>query len=145
MIAASPMRLARRILPALPVVFYGCSDPSGLTAPRIEPRVHALAAPVITVLNTDDSGAGFDASAVAGSVVQFDASLAGKTIVLTSGEIDVGSQITIEGPVPAGITLSGGLTSRLFEVGPPNGDLTLRNISLVNGRESDGGAARLRD
>src|SRR3954465_15215152 len=95
MIAASPMRLARRILPALPVVFYGCSDPSGLTAPRIEPRVHALAAPVITVLNTDDSGAGslreavVDASAVAGSVIQFDASLAGKTIVLTSGEIDV--------------------------------------------------------
>ena len=149
MFAASPARLARRLLPAVLVV-YGCSDPSAPVSPRVEVRAPSLDVVVAKVTNTDDSGPGslrqavFDAATTPGTVIQFDASLAGKTIVLTSGEIDVGTRLTIEGPVPAGITLSGGLSSRLFELGA-DGDLTVRNVSIVNGRETFGGAASLRD
>jgi predicted outer membrane repeat protein len=144
MFAASPTRLARRMLPALLVGFYGCSDPSAPVTPRIDTRVHTTAAPVITVLNTDNEGPGSLRQAIAdaasGSVIQFDASLAGKTIVVSgTGALGVFSkQLTIEGPLPAGITISGGLQSLVFGVAN-GGELTLRNLSVVDGWSGNGG------
>src|SRR5690349_11348155 len=142
MLAASPMRLVRRILPALLVVFYGCSDPSAPAGPRIETRPHALAAAPIMVTNINDAGAGslrqaiFDAIAIPGAVIQFDASLAGKTIVLVS-KLKIGSSVTIEGPANAGITISGNVAAQVFEM--IEGNITLRNLSIVNGQDSQGG------
>jgi predicted outer membrane repeat protein len=95
-----------------------------------------LLAPPITVTNTDDAGPGSLRQAIidapTGSVIQFDPAIAGQTIVLTSGQLDINTALTIEGPVSAGMTISGGLNSRVFYVTHP-GDLALRNLSLVNG------------
>jgi len=140
MLAASPKRLARRVLPALLVVFYGCSDPSAPVSPRVELRAPSLDVNVVKVTNTDDSGPGSLRQAIAdapdGSVIQFDASIAGKTIV-TDGLFPK-NHITIEGPLPAGITISGGLRAIVFAVGD-GADVTLRNLSIVDGRNGIGG------
>lgn len=147
MLAETPMRWLKRILPLVPVAFYGCSDPSAPVAPRMDTRVHALAAPVITVTNTDDNGAGslrqaiFDANTTPGTVIQFDPAIAGQTIVL-SGVLKGASEFTIEGPVPKGITISGNLTTQVFEVFN-NADLVLRNLSIVNGRDGEGAGIQI--
>jgi len=95
---------------------------------------------VVKVTNTDDSGPGSLRQAIAdapdGSVIQFDASIAGKTIV-TDGLFPK-NHITIEGPLPAGITISGGLRAIVFAVGD-GADVTLRNLSIVDGRNGIGG------
>lgn len=126
----------------LPVAFsYGCSDAPTSPTARAGVTPHALLAPVVTVTNTDDAGAGSlrqaIADAAAGSVIQFDATIAGQTIVLSTGHLDVNKSLTIEGPVPAGMTISAGLTSQVFVV--RSGDVVLRNLSIVNGRADVGG------
>jgi predicted outer membrane repeat protein len=143
MLAASPARLARRILPALLLGFYGCSDPSAPVSPRIDTRLHALTTPAITVLNTDSDGPGSLHQAIVdaatGALIQFAPSLAGKTIVVSSNallRVQL-KTVTIEGPLPGGITISGGLQIPVFDV--DRGNLTLRNLSVVDGRYSDGG------
>ena len=140
MFAASPTRLAKRLLPVVLAVFYGCSDPSAPVSPRVELRAPSLDVNVVKVTNTDDSGPGSLRQAIAdapdGSVIQFDASIAGKTIV-TDGLFPK-NQITIEGPLPAGITISGGLRAIVFAVGD-GADVTLRNLSIVDGRNGIGG------
>ena len=45
--------------------------------------------------------------------------------------------LTIEGPLPAGITISGNLSSRVFRV-EQNATVVLRNLSIVNGRFVNG-------
>jgi len=147
MLAETPMRWLKRTLPLVPIAFYGCSDPAAPVAPRMDARVHSLTAPVITVTNTDDSGPGSlrqaisDANATSGTVIQFDPAIAGQTIVL-SGVLKGASEFTIEGPVPKGMTISGNLTTQVFEVFN-NADLVLRNVSIVNGRDSQGAGIQI--
>lgn len=134
-----PRRLVRRLLPVLPAVLFGCSDPSTMVAPRIESHAHGMAAAVVVVTNTDDSGAGSLRQAIAdaapGTVIQFDAALAGATIVVSS-QLEVDKALTIEGSATNGLTISGGLSTRVIWV-PAAGNLTLRNVSVVNGRATD--------
>src|SRR4051812_1483210 len=104
---ASPTRLVRRALPALSVaLLYGCSDPSTPLGPRFETKPHALLATTVTVTNTDDAGTGSLRQAIIdaapGDIVQFDPSIAGQTIVLSTGAIEIDKALTINGPVPAG-------------------------------------------
>src|SRR5689334_24345650 len=140
MFAASPARLSKRLLPVVLVAFYGCSDPSAPVSPRVELRAPSLDVNVVKVTNTDDSGPGSLRQAIAdapdGSVIQFDASIAGKTII--TANLNIRNQLTIEGPLPAGITISGGLQAGVFGVGT-GGNLTLRNLSVIDGRNGDGG------
>ena len=143
MLGTSRVRATWRTLSPLAVVLlYGCSDASTPTAPRLTPKPHALVAPVVTVTNTDDAGAGSLRQAILdapdGAVIQFDAGIAGKTIVLSTGDLDIDKTLIIEGPLPAGTTISGGLTSRVFLV-EPTGNVVLRNLSIVDGREKFGG------
>jgi len=151
MLPVLPMRHARRVLPLAPaiLILYGCSDPAAPIAPRVDAGVHALAATVITVTNTDDSGPGslrqaiFDAFGKPDQVIHFDPSIAGKTIVLSS-HLKVASAVTIEGPVPQGMTISGDLSNRVFEVFD-GANLVLRNLSIVNGRDDQGGGMNIVD
>ena len=143
---ASPLRFLRRTLLALPlIVLTACSDSPTPLEPRIDARPHALVGPVATVTNTDDSGPGSlrqtVIDAVAGTTIQFAASIAGQTIVLTSGYVLLDKSLTIEGP-STGITVSGGLSSRVFYV-DTDVDAVLRNLSIVDGRDGNGGAVKV--
>jgi hypothetical protein len=59
-------------------------------------------AATITVLNTNDSGAGSLRQAISdsssGDTINFDSSLNGQTITLTSGELLIDKNLTITGP-----------------------------------------------
>ena len=142
MLAAPPARLLRRIVPLIALMLYGCSDPAAPVTTRIDARPHALAAPVVVVTNTDDSGPGSLRQAMIdaadGSVIQFDPGIAGQTVVLTSS-LSVSKALTIEGPVPQGMTISGNLSTRVFDA--LDGALVVRNISIVNARATEGGGA----
>ncbi|WP_051158475.1 DUF4347 domain-containing protein [Nodosilinea nodulosa] len=93
----------------------------------------------ITVSNTANSGAGSlraaIAAASAGSVIRFASGLANKTIKLTSGELVLNQDITIDATGVANLTLSGNNASRIFQVGTSQAPVTatLKGLTLVNG------------
>ncbi len=78
----------------------------------------------LKVTNTNDAGAGSlratIAGANAGDTIEFDPSLKGQTITLTSGELALTQDITIDGDIDgdhkADITISGGGNSRVFDI-----------------------------
>ncbi|HEV2692411.1 MAG TPA: LamG domain-containing protein [Verrucomicrobiae bacterium] len=77
----------------------------------------------------------------AGSTVTFDPALAGRTVLLTGGQIVLSNNISINGPtLTNGITISGNHAARIFNISS-NG-ATLTSLTLVNGNGSgtDGGA-----
>jgi hypothetical protein len=96
---------------------------------------------VVTVINTDDAGPGSLRQAIIdapdGATIRFDAAIAGQTIVVTTVFMVIPKSLTIEGPLPAGMTISGNLSSRAFRV-DPNVTVVLRNLSIVNGRFPQG-------
>ena len=73
----------------------------------------------ITVLNTNDSGAGSLRAAIAGAAsgdtINFQAGVSG-TITLTSGELLINKSLTISGPGAGVISVSGNNASRVFHV-----------------------------
>jgi predicted outer membrane repeat protein len=62
-----------------------------------------------------------------------------QTIVLTQGQIALGTDLTIEGANKTPATVSGGFTSDIFVV---NASVTLQNLDLIDGKSSgpEGGA-----
>ncbi|MDY6804076.1 MAG: hypothetical protein SXA11_09760 [Cyanobacteriota bacterium] len=96
----------------------------------------------LTVSNIDDSGAGSLREAIAtanpGDVIKFDASLANKTITLTSGQLEIDKNLTIDGKDARNLSISGDNKYRIFEV--KRDDLfnptsfTLRHLTVANGR-----------
>src|SRR5881394_4576734 len=64
---------------------------------------------IITVTNTNDSGSGSLRQALAdahdGDTINFDPSLNGQTIMLTSAELVIDKNITISGPGPDLLTV----------------------------------------
>ncbi len=121
-----------------------CADPptSPKARPVPSPQADVFATPTIVVANLDDAGAGSlrqaIADAVAGDVIAFEESLAGGTIMLTSGALVVAKHITVEGSPSEGITISGHHSSRVLEISDP-GDLTLVNTTITDGRADFGG------
>ncbi|MBD1872371.1 DUF4347 domain-containing protein [Nodosilinea sp. FACHB-131] len=101
---------------------------------------------IITVTSTADSGAGSlraaIASAPAGSVIKFAPTLANKTITLTSGELYLGRNLTIDATEVANLTISGNNSSRVFQVGGSNNPVTatFKNLIIANGNAPAGGA-----
>jgi len=105
---------------------------------------------VVTVSSTADKGAGSlraaIASAKSGDTIKFAASLANKTITLTSGQLELtnGKSLTIDGTGVANLTLSGNNASRIFYVNS-NQDrpitLNLKNLTLANAYVADQGGA----
>ena len=140
----SPLRPRRRTLPVafgfLTAVAAACSDASAPVGPRVGATVHRDVAFIWVVLNTDDDGPGSLRQTIAlaadGDVIRFAPEIAGQTIVLTSDRVSINKPLTIEGPIPQGITVSGGLKRGVFSIGD---DVTIRNLSIVNGRGDYGG------
>src|SRR4028119_350328 len=94
---------------------------------------------VITVTNNNDSGAGSlrdaIASAAAGDTIQFASSLANQTIALTSGQLVINTNLTIDAGNTTQLTISGNNTSRVILTGEST-NVTLKNLIIANGRVS---------
>jgi hypothetical protein len=75
----------------------------------------------IVVTSASDAGTGTLRDAIAqantspgADVIEFDAGLAGQTITLTSGELDITDDLTITGLGADQLTISGNNSSRVF-------------------------------
>jgi hypothetical protein len=97
----------------------------------------------LTVTNTQDKGHGSlraeIAAAHSGDTIVFSPTLDGKTITLTSGELDLTKNLTIKGPGAGELTISGKSSniygtpySRVFEVAPAT-TVALSGLSICNG------------
>ena len=100
-------------------------------------QVRLMQPSLVTVMNTNDSGAGSLRQALdivaSGGSVDFEAGLAGETITLASGPLVVsGKQVSIDGSAAAGIVLSGGNMDRVLIV-DPDGSATLSNLTIADG------------
>jgi|GEM_PF-1719039 len=104
----------------------------------------------ITVTSLADSGAGSLRQAVSnansGDTIAFAANLAGQTITLTSGQLEVtaGKNLTVDGANSPGLTISGNNASRIFHLNPPAVNptqLTVKNVTLANAYTPDVGGA----
>jgi hypothetical protein len=112
--------------------------PSRVGRTVVSPHV---AVPAATVTNLNDSGPGSlrqaIANAVAGESIAF--AVTG-TIVLISGELVIGKDLTILGPGPGSLTISGNNSSRVFSV-DPGVSAQIQQLSIRHGTalESGGG------
>lgn len=74
----------------------------------------------VTVTTLDDSGPGSLREALTevadGGTISFDPSLAGETLTLSSGQLEVAGSVTIDGPETAPVTISGGDASRVVQI-----------------------------
>jgi len=98
----------------------------------------------LTVTSAADSGAGSlradIAAAQPGDTIAFAPNLAGQTITLTSGELNITKGLTIQGPGANQLTISGNGTSREFEVNASQ-PVVLSGLTLTRGNGGlDGGA-----
>jgi hypothetical protein len=104
----------------------------------IRPRLEALEGRYLpsTVTSLNDSGDGSLRQAIldtpAGGTVDFDPSLSG-TIALTSGELAITRDLTIAGPGPDVLTVSGSNASRVFHLSGQN-TVAISGLTIADGR-----------
>jgi len=94
-------------------------------------------AATITVTNTNDSGAGSlrqaIADAVNGDTINFNSSLNGQTIMLTSGHLLVTTNVAINGPGANRLAVDANHASRLFYIAAGK-DVTISGLTISNGK-----------
>lgn len=100
----------------------------------------------ITVTSNADSGAGSLRGAIAsaqpGDTIRFNSNLAGQTIALNSGQLEIDKELIVDGADAPGLTVSGNSTTRVMRLqGGQN--LTLRNLIVADGVTSDRGGGIL--
>ena len=97
---------------------------------------------VITVTSTADSGSGSLRGAIAaaksGDTIQFSKSLARKTVTLSSGQLVLDKNITIDGGSAADIKISGNNASRVFWLDRKK-KATIKNLTIANGKTQGAG------
>ncbi|MEM6452775.1 MAG: right-handed parallel beta-helix repeat-containing protein [Cyanobacteria bacterium P01_D01_bin.105] len=97
---------------------------------------------IITVTNSADSGNGSLRSAIttanSGDTIQFSNTLAQKTIKLTSGQLVLNKNLTIDGGKAPGLTISGNNASRVFYLDRKK-TATLKNLTIANGKTTGAG------
>lgn len=127
----------------MPTVFHARSARAlcALTATTLLTLSCAAAhAATLTVTNTADAGAGSlrdtITNALAGDTITFASAVTG-TITLTTGQIVINKPLTIVGPGPAQLTVSGNNASRIFAINDSNPALdspvTLSGLRLTAG------------
>ena len=119
-------------------------------APRIEGLEARVVLSTLTVMNNADSGPGSLRGTIAGAgsgdIVNFSPSLDGQTITLSSGEIDIQTNLSIIGPGPNELTISGNNASRIFDIqqAPEQSVTFISGLRLISGSsvaaQSFGGA-----
>src|SRR5262245_49773976 len=95
-----------------------------------------------TVSNALDSGAGSLRQAIVdardGDTINFDASLSGRAIVLTSGELDIDEDLDIVGLGSDQMAVAGDGDGRVFHI-TAGADVTIEDLAIINGRADVGG------
>jgi hypothetical protein len=112
---------------------------------RFRPQLDALEdrwlPSTLTVTNNLDSGPGSLRAEIAAAkprdAIAFAQSLDGQTIKLTSGELDITKNLTIQGPGAGQLTVSGGGWTRVFEVAKGS-NVSLSNLTISQGYASAG-------
>ncbi len=125
-------------------------------ARKVEATAHRLpvgkAAPfVISVENANDSGSGSlrqaIADASAGEHINFDSAFftVPRTITLTSGELAINKNLTIQGPGANLLTISGNQASRIFNIAGGGLSVAISGLTISNGvtGQFDGGGGIL--
>lgn len=121
------------------VLSTDCTVPAGASLQdTIQVVANGIASDGIAVMvtSTNDSGAGSLRQVMSflptGSTVTFAASLAGKTILLTSGELMGDKDLVIDASaLPGGVRIDGNHASRVFEVAL-NKTLRLKYLTIAN-------------
>ena len=103
--------------------------------PRLEALEDRTVPSILTVTNNLDTGVAGDgslrgeiAAAQSGDTINFDPSLAGQTITLTSGELDINKNLDIEGPGANQLTVAEGG----FRLGS-TADVRISGLTMTNG------------
>src|SRR5713226_4247081 len=98
-----------------------------------------VSAATITVMNTNDSGAGSLRQAIidAGAGDTIDFSVTG-TITLTTGELLINKNLTITGPGVASLSVSGNNASRVFKIAS-GVTVMISGLTISDGSATDGG------
>lgn len=118
---------------------YTITDqPTGTPTPTPTPSLN------IVVTNTNDSGAGSLRQAITdllpGGTITFSSFFnTPQTIALASGELRVLKDLTINGPGPELLTVSGANASRVFNIGQssPGFTVSISGLKIANGRAPD--------
>jgi predicted outer membrane repeat protein len=118
---------------------YTITDqPTGTPTPTPTPSLNMV------ITNTNDSGAGSLRQAIAdvipGGTITFSSFFTSpQTITLTSGELRVLKDLTINGPGPELLTVSGANAGRVFNIGQssPGFTISISGLKIANGRAPD--------
>jgi hypothetical protein len=126
-ICAIPFALAQPTLTKQRATKLG-SESRGLAAVN-----NALPANIIVVTNTNDSGSGSlrDALAIAQDGDTIDATHVSGTILLTSGELQINHNVTINGLGAGDLSVDGNAAHRVFENFAAN--VTISGLTITNG------------
>jgi predicted outer membrane repeat protein len=109
---------------------------SGPVGKRLVGGGNTLPASIIIVTTTNDSGPGSLRQALVdahyGDTINFDSSLKGQTITLTSGRLIVDKNVTISGPGANHLAVDGNATDWVFSIdlGPT---VTISGLTITNG------------
>jgi len=135
-------------LPGSPAI-DGCTNGTTFTTDqRGFPRVvgpfadlGAVEFQAIPVIINADSGAGSLRYAITyvtnGATITFDPSLSGATILLTNGQLNVPNSVSILGPGPGLLTVSGNHASPVFNITGTN--VTISGLTIANGQSAQNG------
>ncbi len=118
---------------------YTITDqPTGTPTPTPTPSLNMV------VTNTNDSGVGSLRQAIAdvlpGGTITFSSLFTSpQTITLASGELRVLKDLTINGPGPEMLTVSGANAGRVFNIGQssPGFTISISGLKIANGRAPD--------
>jgi hypothetical protein len=132
-ICAMPFALAQRNTTRLRVAKVGSSASKGSAEVG-----HAFPVSIIVVTNTNDNGPGSlrNALAITNDGDTIDATGVSGTILLTSGELQINHNVTINGPGAASLAVNGNTTFRVFENFAS--DVTISGFTVTNGLPPNG-------
>ncbi|MGH7170927.1 MAG: hypothetical protein ACRELG_11670, partial [Gemmataceae bacterium] len=107
--------------------------------PTLEALENRIVPSTLIVTNNSDTGVAGDgslrgeiAAAHSGDTIKFAPNLAGKTIKLTSGELDITKNLDIQGLGATKLTVSGNNASRVFDISN-NATVTIAGLTIANG------------